>query len=1665
MPKPDGTKQTKSPERTASDGPAGQQVPAGEHHPLLAAQEGIWTGQQLDRESPAFNTAEYVCIAGSVDTAAFERALHQVIAETEALNVRFTVIDGRPRQVTTPATDWRPHIADLTPEAAPRAAALAWMARDMARPVDLEREPVFEHALFRVGTHEHWWYHRVHHIALDGFGLSLVARRIADVYTALASDQAAGDSGFGTFQSVRDEEHAYQNSPRREKDRAYWTQRYADRPAVPSLTSNSGLPARDFLRQVTDLAADEVGALRKVAAELSVTWSDVLLASTACYIQQVSGAAEAVLSVPVMGRLGSVSLRVPCMVRNVLPLRVPIGDRDSLADLAPRVAAELRAGLPHQRYRYEHLRRDLKLIGGKKRLSGPGVNIMPFEYDLRFAGHPSTVHNVSAGPVDDLSVNVYDRAEGAGLRFAFDANPELYSVSDLAGHQRGLLALLRAALAEPHRPLSEVAGPAGGSAAATSVVTGGAAVAGAGRSAPGSAAGAAGGTAALPVIDGGPLRESVRPVLDRIAERAATQGAATAVEHGEQRMSYTELTTAARRVANLLTARGLGPGSLVAIALPRGIDAVTAILGTLYAGAAYCPLDPGAPTSRTTALLAAAEAGAVLTTAAYAAKLPGAESGGTSEAEGAGRAKEKSGPGERAVPLPGGARAVPVVLLDATARTEATAKAEADADADAVFGADPVADGKVAPPAVAPDDLAYVIYTSGSTGAPKGVEISHGALAHFVTGATERYELGAQDRVLQFAPLHFDASVEEIFLTLCAGATLVVRTDEMTESVPTLTGACERLRISVLDLPTAYWHEMAYALSTGAATLPAAVRTVIIGGEAAVPERVDRWRRAVGTSVRLFNTYGPTEATVVATVADLHAPELAPGDVPIGRPLPGTRAVLVPVADGPGTDAGGPGTVGELHLVGDALARGYRGAHTADAARFAPLAALDGAPRAYRTGDLVRLAGDGLLRFIGRVDGEFKISGHRVHPTEVETALLRHPGIREAAVVGQILPDGTRRLVAHLVADGTAPEATAVREGLRAVLPAAMIPSALTFHERLPLTSSGKIDRNALTALDAPATGRGADEAAAQPGGNPLERAIAGVWEQILGTEHIAPQDDFFDLGAQSLQAIQVANRLGVELAREVKVAWLFQYPTAGELAAFLDERAGGGPAQGAAATSGAAAQGPASEELAAADATAGIPAGLPAAVAAVARDAVLAADIVPGTRSGVAPTTDAESAGGAANKSTGPAGSADTRRPVPVDRAAPPRQVLLTGATGFVGAHLLAELLASTDAEVVCLVRAADREQAAARLRQALDDQQLTVGEAARRIVAEPADLGKPHLGLAPARLAELSASCDAVFHNAATVSIMREYSSLRGANTESTRELLRLAAPRSVPFHLISTLSTAPPYSHSPEVPEAFFPPHAGLIYGYQQSKWASERLLEQAAERGLPVTLHRLGRIVGAPDTGYVNERDFVWSVLRAGIPAGIVPDLFEAEVWTPVDYVARAVVRLALSGGPDADVVYNHAPAPQLRLNDLYAWVRAYGYPVRQLPLGQWRTELPRAADVATTTLAFFDTFGGAEEASGADKGGAVATGGKLETVSEEGPGKSGAATDEANGAAEPELGLGEIRADNVLRGLAGTGISCPAIDRSLVFRYLDHCVKTGILPRPTGDDRPEPVAAG
>ncbi|MGG6242496.1 amino acid adenylation domain-containing protein [Nodosilinea sp. AN01ver1] len=1025
--------------------------------PLSAAQQGIWLGQQLYPHSPLYNTAECLEICGSLDVALFERSLRQMVTEAETLNLRFGSQE-EPIQYLDASLPWSLQQLDLSTTVNPRQAAQAWMQQNLNQTVNLSTDRLFAQALIRIAPERYFWYQRLHHVAIDGYGTSLLVRRVAEIYTALSQGKAAPPCPFGRLQAVLEEDVAYQTSEQRLSDRAYWLASLADAPEPVSFSAQTAPASATCLRHSDTLSAETFKYLQRVAQELGRAWPDVLLAAIVAYLYRATGASDHTLGLPMMGRLGSAAIRVPAMVMNIVPLRVRVSPGVPFSRLVEQIGDQLRDSRPHHRYRYEQLRRDLRRVGGGRRLFGPVVNIMPFDYAIRFGNAPAIAHNVSAGPVEDLAINV--RTQGQDLKLEVDGNPACYSLEDLVNHQQNWLTGLNATLEHP----DQLIGPA-----------------------PALISGPNGATDS--VIKGEPLNAPVQFVLDRFIQQVQLQPQAEAVVDGDLSLSYSELLHYAQEIASRLVAAGVKPGQIVAIYLLRSRDAIAAILGILLSGAAYLALDPQSPPARNASLLQDARPTVLITTTAQE---------------------------PQSIPeLP------PQIWLDRLDEFPTTAS--------------------VSPPR--DNALAYVVYTSGSTGNPKGVMVDHLALASFVAGALQRYGVQPGDRVLQFAAPHFDASVEEIFSALCSGATLVLREESMLQSIPGFLRACEKKQITVLDLPTAFWHELAFCLSHGQASLPNGLRMVIIGGEAAHPERVHQWHAAVGNRVTLLNTYGPSETTVVATAATLEPGAVQPGAVPIGRPLPG---VEVAVLDG----SGHPVAIdqpGELYVLGPTLARGYLGRSQLTTERFVSLESLLGRPRAYRTGDQVRLRQDGQLVFIGRLDAEFKISGHRVDLAELESVLAAIPGIREVAVVGYGLPEGIKRLGAYLVAKPPYPTIQSLRQHLAQAVPAAVIPAGFSFVEALPKTSSGKVDRAAL--CDRPPEWLTEPDLTAV---SPLEALILRTWEDILGQRGLTVQDDFFELGGQSLQTIQLTSWLSTQLNCEIPIATIFRYPTAAQLAKAL---------------------------------------------------------------------------------------------------------------------------------------------------------------------------------------------------------------------------------------------------------------------------------------------------------------------------------------------------------------------------------------------------------------------------------------------------------------------------------------------------------------------------------
>ena len=478
--------------------------------------------------------------------------------------------------------------------------------------------------------------------------------------------------------------------------------------------------------------------------------------------------------------------------------------------------------------------------------------------------------------------------------------------------------------------------------------------------------------------------------------------------------------------------------------------------------------------------------------------------------------------------------AAPAVTLDDPAQVRRLLEAAA---------ADPADQAAPPAPAVGADHTAYVIYTSGSTGTPKGVAVTHRGISGFTEAAIERYAVRPGDRVLQFSSPSFDASVLELFISVLSGATLVVPPngpwlgDELAAVV-------DEHRITHSLIPPA-------ALATLPAPAPGAtggLRTLIVGAEACPAGLVDRW--APGR--RMINSYGPTEATIVATwTGPLSA---GTGTPTIGGALPHTRVYVLDAAMSPLP----PGADGELYIGGDGVARGYLGRPGLTAARF--VADPFGSPgaRLYRTGDRARWTADGALEFLGRLDRQVKIRGFRVEPGEIEAALRQHPGVGEAVVVVREDEPGRERLVGYVTpADPErALDPAALRKTAAEVLPAHMVPSAVVVLDALPLTAQHKIDRRA---LPAPARPAAAVQAAPR---TQRERALAAIWTEVLGADAVGVTDDFFDLGGDSILAARILTRIRDELGARLTLRDVFTARSIAELAPLLGDRQADGPTE-----------------------------------------------------------------------------------------------------------------------------------------------------------------------------------------------------------------------------------------------------------------------------------------------------------------------------------------------------------------------------------------------------------------------------------------------------------------------------------------------------------------------
>ena len=567
--------------------------PLGAASVLTTGQMAMWLGAKFASPDTNFNLAEAIEIEGWIDADVFMAAMRQVTEEAEATRLSFVDTAQGPRQVVAPAFNREMPFLDFSGEHDPGAAAQAWMQADFTRKDDLARDQLWMSALIRLADDHHVWYHRSHHIVLDGFGGGLIARRFADVYSArIAGTEVPEASRLAPISQLMEEDKAYRESGRYPRDRQYWTERFADAPDPLSLASQRSVNVGGLLRQTAYLPAESVRALADIAQQLGATLPQILIATTAAYLYRATGVEDMVIGIPVTARHNDRMRRVPAMVANALPLRLAMRPDLPVAELIAEVGRQMRQILRHQSYRYEHLRGDLNMLVNNRQLFTTVVNVEPFDYDFRFAGHAAWPRNLSNGTAEDLGIFLYERGNGQDLQIDFDANPAIHTAQSLADHQRRLLAFMTAVIRQPAQAIGHV-DLLDAAEREQLLVTWN------------DTAHAVPGTNLVALIE---------------AQLAANpQGIALRFE-GEA-MSNEELDRRANRLAHLLRARGAGPERTVALAIPRSFDLMVALLATLKTGAAYLPVDPDFPQDRIAFMLGDARPACLVTTAALAESL------------------------------------------------------------------------------------------------------------------------------------------------------------------------------------------------------------------------------------------------------------------------------------------------------------------------------------------------------------------------------------------------------------------------------------------------------------------------------------------------------------------------------------------------------------------------------------------------------------------------------------------------------------------------------------------------------------------------------------------------------------------------------------------------------------------------------------------------------------------------------------------------------------------------------------------------------------------------------------------------------------------------------------------------------------------------------------
>jgi surfactin family lipopeptide synthetase C len=938
---------------------------------------------------------------------------------------------------------------------------------------DLASPPLFRLRLFRLGDHLYQLVYTFHHVLSDGFSDVLVSREVFAFY-----DSFCNGSSLDLQEPVAFRRHAdWIRSQDFSKTEPFWRDRLSGiniptpLPATP-LPSRSSSGDRGWARKSIRIPADITNTLREVGKENGLTLSTFVHAVWALLLSRYCGEEDVLFGAirgcrrSALDGAGASSVVGP--VINTLPMRVRVAMQADVLSWLKEVRAQWVALAPYEHTPVVEIQRLADLPQGAPLFE----SIVSYDRKLmhtalgELGGAWATreLRTVQAGTNYPLTLAAYGEDS---LLLDFHYQPDRFEES-----------AIDQMLIHVERLFIEIANGTGKKVWELNLVSG------------------AEREQLLEKWNGAAnVYDEDACIHELFQQRVREKPGAVALECEDQKLSYEEMNSRANQLAHYLREKGIGNEAIIGVCLPRGTDAVIAMLGILKAGGAYLPLDASYPCERLRYMLRDAQARLVITQH----ELSGLVSEGSWSS----------------------------VLLDMEHEEICRRKKE-----DLAIE-------------VEPENLAYIIYTSGSTGVSKGVAVCHRGVVRLVRGV-DYVKLDEDEVLLQSSPLTFDASTFEIWGALLNGARCVV----MGQRVPAARDIGKAIReknVSTLWLTSSLYN----AVIDEAPEELTGIKQLLIGGEALSVEHVLRGRNKLDATT-MINGYGPTESTTFACSYRIGPQGRNYGaSIPIGRAINHTEVYIL---DGR-MDLVPAGILGEIYIGGDGLARCYLGKPDLTAERFVPnpFSRKAGA-RLYRTGDIARYLPDGFIEFLGRKDNQVKIRGHRIELEEVESALERCPGVSQAAVVAQDYLSGGKRLIAYIVADQARPsEISDINTYLRESLPEYMIPSPILKIDKMPLTHNGKIDRRALPGVEEI---KAVSRLEATPPRTATEQILAGIWSEVLQVNHIGVDENFFELGGHSLLAMQVNNKLRQAFDVNIPLSWFFESPTIAALAGLLEELA-----------------------------------------------------------------------------------------------------------------------------------------------------------------------------------------------------------------------------------------------------------------------------------------------------------------------------------------------------------------------------------------------------------------------------------------------------------------------------------------------------------------------------